>query len=103
MDTPRSARRCSAINQRYPTSREGPVLRLQPSHSPQQLIQGDRQIADADAGGMIDGVGNCSCSPDDPDFAHPFRTYGIDVRVLLVDPGCIDGADIGVGGDAVSG
>ncbi len=44
--------------------------------SRQQLIQGDRQIADADAGGMIDGVGDGRGGADDPDLANALHAYG---------------------------
>ncbi len=60
----------------------GPALRPQPSHSPC---------------GMIDGVGNRGGGADDPDFANPLRTYRIDIRVILVDPGHVNRADIGAG------
>src|SRR5947209_19521294 len=69
--------------------------------SRQQLIQGDRQVADADTRGMIDGVGNRSGGADDPDLANPFRTHWIDIRVILIDPGHVDGTNIGVGRDMV--
>jgi hypothetical protein len=65
------------------------------------MIKCDRQVADANARRMIDGVGDGGGSADDPDFAHPFRTHRIDMRVNLIDPGHVDGADIGVGRDVV--
>src|SRR5258706_16284193 len=55
--------------------------------SQQQLIQRDRQIADADARGMIDGVGDGGSGADDPEFANPLRTHGIDMQILFIDPG----------------
>src|SRR6266446_758862 len=79
----------------------GPTLRPQPSHSPHQLIKCDRQIADADACGVIDGVGDGGSSADDPDLANPLRTHWIDMQILLVDPGHLDRADISIGRDMV--
>src|SRR5207253_7966516 len=71
--------------------------------SRQQLIQRDRQIADADAGGVIDGVGDGSGGADDAELANALHAYGVDVGVVLVDPGHVDLPDIGVGGDVVLG
>src|SRR6266699_5731921 len=53
--------------------------------SRQQLIQRDRQVTDANARRMKDGVGNRSGGADDPDFANAFRTHRIDMRVILID------------------
>src|ERR1700686_3386270 len=71
--------------------------------SRQQLIQGDRQVADADARCMIDGVSDGGGGADDADLANALHAYGVDVRVLLVDPGHVDLSHIGVGGDVVLG
>jgi hypothetical protein len=51
---------------------------------------------------MIDGVGNRSSGADDPEFANPLHTHWIDMQILLIDPGHVNGADIGVGRDVVS-
>src|ERR1700730_5521810 len=69
--------------------------------SRQQLIQGDRQIADADAGGVIDSVGDGRGGADDADLANALHAHGVDVGVLLVDPAHVDGSHVGVGGDVV--
>ena len=58
--------------------------------SRQQLIERDRQIADADAGGVIDGVGDGRGGADDADLANALHAYGVDVGVVLVDPGHVD-------------
>src|SRR5258708_19918108 len=79
----------------------GPALRPQPSHSPQQLIQRDRQLADADTRRVIDSVGNRSGGADDPDFANALPAHWIDMQILLVDPRHIDGTNIRVGRDVV--
>src|SRR2546425_7173918 len=71
--------------------------------SRQQLIQCDRQVTDANARGVIDGIGDGRSGADDPDFANAFRTHRIDMRGILIDPGHVDGADIGVGRDVVLG
>src|SRR5258708_19511602 len=65
--------------------------------SRQQLIQGDRQVADTDARRVIDGVGNRSSGADDPEFANSLHTERVDMQILLVDPGHVDRADIGLG------
>src|SRR5208282_5586306 len=41
------------------------------ARSPLQLVQGDRQVAHALAGGMIDRIGDCRRNADDPDLAKP--------------------------------
>src|SRR5258708_14756899 len=51
--------------------------------SRQQLIQCDRQVTDANARGVKDGIGDGRSGADDPDFANPFRTPTIDLRVNL--------------------
>src|SRR5260370_8956668 len=79
----------------------GPALRPQPSHSPQQLIQCDRQLADADARRMIDSVGNRSGGADDPDFSSALRAHWVDMQILLVDPVQVDRDDMGSGRDMV--
>jgi len=69
--------------------------------SRQQLLQRDRQIADADARGVIDGVGDGRGGDDDPDLANALGAHGVDVGVVLVDPGHVDRAGVGVGRDVV--
>ncbi len=66
-----------------------------------QLIQRDRQIADADARCMIDGVGDGGGGANDPDFADALRAHWIEVRVVLVNPRHVNRADIGVGRDVI--
>src|SRR6266478_9371679 len=95
-DQPRREARAVCHETRWTNSSPAAISR-------QQLIQGDRQVADADAGGMIDSIGNRSGGADDPDFANPFRTHWIDMQILLLDPRHVDRADIGVGGDMVLG
>src|SRR5689334_8852493 len=51
--------------------------------SRQQLIERDRQIAHADARGVIDGVGDGSGGADDADLANALHAHGVDVGVLL--------------------
>ena len=61
-------------------------LRLLPFSS-QELVQGDGQVSDADAGGVVDGVGDGRGGADDADLADPLGAHRVDVRVLLVEPG----------------
>ncbi len=49
----------------------------------QQLIERDRQVADADAGGVKDGVSDGSGGADDADLANALHAYGVDVGVVL--------------------
>src|SRR5260370_41131512 len=56
--------------------------------SRQQLIQCDRQGADANARGLIDGLGDGRSGGDDPAFANAFRTHRIDQRAIHTKPGC---------------
>ncbi len=51
---------------------------------------------------MIDGVDDGGGGADDPDFANPLRAQWVDMQILLIDPGHVNGADIGVGRDLVS-
>src|SRR5712691_441814 len=69
----------------------------------QQLIQSDWQVADADASRMIDSIRDCSGGANNADLANALHAYGVDVRVVLIDPGHVDLSDIGVGGDVVGG
>ena len=52
---------------------------------------------------MIDGVGDSGGGADDADLANALHTYGVDVGVLLLDPGHVDLPHVGVGGDVVLG
>src|SRR6266704_4218303 len=40
--------------------------------SRQELVEGDRQVADTDAGRMIDGISNSGSGPDNANLANPF-------------------------------
>src|SRR5258708_20100640 len=60
-----------------------------PSHSRQELVKRDRQVADTDACGVIDGVGDGSGGANDPYLADPLFAPRADVRILPPDPGPI--------------
>jgi hypothetical protein len=62
---------------------EGDLLRASAAVSQQQLLQRDRQVADARAGGVIEGVGDGGSGADGPDFAHALRAHGVDVSYLM--------------------
>src|SRR5260370_20915911 len=73
-----------------------------PSHSRQELVKRDRQVADTDACGVIDGVGDGSGGANDPHLADPLCAPRADVRIVLVHPRPIDSPDIGVCRDVVA-
>src|SRR5919107_6012989 len=52
---------------------------------------------------MIHRVGYGCGGAYDADLAYPLGAHGVDVRVVLVDPGDVHLADVGVGGDVVLG
>jgi hypothetical protein len=58
---------------------EGDLLCAFAAVSQKQLLQRDRQVADAHAGGVIDDVGDGGNGADDPDFTHALRAHGVDV------------------------
>src|SRR5216684_2752788 len=69
--------------------------------SRQELVKRNRQVADTDAGRVIDGVGDSSSGAGDPKLANPFRTHRVEMWIVFIDPGHIDGANIGVRRDVV--
>src|SRR4051812_20766788 len=50
-----------------------------------QLIDGNRQMADAPAGGVEDGVRNGGCCADDADLTQPLDADGARLVVLLIN------------------
>src|SRR5262245_11219440 len=58
--------------------------------NPQQLVQRQRQFANADAGGMKYRVRNSRARAHDPDLTHPFDTERVDNRVLLLEKDYFD-------------
>src|SRR6266516_5151165 len=58
--------RCEPASQN--SGKEHPVSR-------QELVKRDRQVADTDAGRVIDGIGDRSSGPDNPNLANPFRAH----------------------------
>src|SRR5207248_9990575 len=61
----------------------------------------DRQVADANARCVIDGVGDGSGGADDADLANALHAHRVDVGVGLLDPAHVYLPDVGVGGDVV--
>jgi hypothetical protein len=67
-------------------SKAGPVpFRGSGAYAPQQLIDGDRQIANALSGGVIDRIGDRRGGSDDSDLADAFDPEWIDLVVCLID------------------
>jgi hypothetical protein len=52
---------------------------------------------------VIDGVGDGGSGADVADLAEALRAHRVDVRIVLVDPGDLKAADVGIDGDAVLG
>jgi hypothetical protein len=69
---------------------------LQVRTSPLQLVQRDRQVAHALAGGVIDRVGDRRRDPDDADLANALDSERIDDRVRLLDEDHLDVVYVGI-------
>src|SRR3954452_4103138 len=65
------------------------------------LVYGDRQVADAPAGGVEDGVGDGGGRADDADLTQPLDPDRTGLVVLLIDEDHVDIVDIGVRRDVV--
>src|SRR5579859_8301862 len=77
-------------------ARESPPQALR-----QQLVQGDRQGAHANASRVIDRIGDSRGGADDAELPDTLGAHGPDVRIVFVDPGHVNGAHISVSGDVV--
>ena len=65
---------------------------------PHYLIDGNRQMADAPAGGVEDGVGDSGGRADDADLTQPFDADRARLIVLLIDEDHVDVVNIRVRG-----
>src|SRR5260370_6510509 len=54
--------------------------------SRQQLVKRNRQVADTDAGRVIDGVSDGSNGAGDPELANPFRTPPVQIPIVSIAP-----------------
>src|SRR5262245_17648825 len=75
-----------------------------PLHSPtdsQQLVERDRQIANALAGRVEDGVGDRRRYAHDADFAQSLGAERVDDRIVLFDEDHINLIYVGVHGDVI--
>ncbi len=52
--------------------------------SAQELVGCDRELANADSGGMIDGIVDGRGGTDDAKFAETLGSHRVDVRVLFI-------------------
>src|SRR4029077_11313238 len=68
----------------------GSGARRQDNLCAQQLIDGDRQIADALSSGVIDCIGDRRRGSDDSDFTDAFDPERIDLVVFLIDEDHVD-------------
>src|SRR5712691_10044406 len=106
---PRRAASSSRRNWSSTAPNNGSRAELGPRSSPgswggvYQPVYADGQVADADAGGVVNGIGDRGGDTDDADLADSLGPGGADVRILLVDPAHVDGADVRVDRDVVLG
>src|SRR5580704_2372628 len=78
----------------------GPPLPTLQAH---QLVDGDRQVAHALAGGVEDRIGDRRRRADDADFAHALDAERVDLVVLLLDEDHVDRGHVRVGGHVIIG
>src|SRR5215210_7319113 len=71
--------------------------------SSEELVWCYGKVADVNARGVVDGVGDGGGRAYDADLTDAFRPHRVDVRVFFVDPGDVDLAHVGVGRDVVFG
>ena len=64
------------------------------------MVEGDRERADAAAGGVVDGVGDRGGDADEADLADSFCAERRE-RVWVSDEDDVDVGDVGVDGDEV--
>src|SRR5579862_120068 len=57
---------------------------------PHHLIQCDRQVADAPAGGVVDSIRDGGGHARDPDLADALNSQRVDVGVVFIDKHNID-------------
>src|SRR5580704_16351424 len=67
------------------------------------LVEGDGKVADAFAGGVVNGVGYGGGGSGDADFADASRAKRVEFVVRDVEGGDVDLVDVGVDGDVVLG
>src|SRR4051794_25031320 len=67
----------------------------------EQLFRIDRQVANALAGGMEDGVHHGRASPGDPDLSNAARPYRIQFVIRNVDRRYVDFGNVRVHGHMV--
>jgi hypothetical protein len=80
--------------------------RTRPGSSPsfgQQVLDGDRDVADADAGGVVDGVGDRGGHADGADLADSSGADGVVQRVRVLDEVHVHVRDVGVHRQQVAG
>lgn len=66
-----------------------------------QFVRCDGIVADALAGGVVNGVGHRGGGPGDADLTNPPRAQWIEFRIGNVEDGDIDAADVTVDGHMV--
>jgi hypothetical protein len=68
---------------------------------PHDLVEGDGEVADALAGGVVDGVGYGGGCSGDADFADASGAERVEFVVGDVEGGDVDLVDVGVDGDVL--
>src|SRR5919201_3455456 len=75
----------------------GPLIwRLVPASALEEVLNGDRQLADAAAGGVEDGVGDGGGDADLADLADALDAEGVDDLVADLDELHLDVGRVGV-------
>src|SRR6185437_4374279 len=74
-----------------------------PLSGAEEFVGGDGVGADADAGGVVDGVGDGGWHAGDADLADAAGAEWIELRVRDIEDGDVKSADVGVDGDVIVG
>jgi transcriptional regulator with XRE-family HTH domain len=90
-DTLNSARNLAADLREIRETRRQTILKGTGSgQGTQQFVEGDGEVADPDAGGVVDRVGDRRGGADDADLTDAFAAHGVDIGVVLVKPVRLD-------------
>src|SRR3954453_21303223 len=69
----------------------------------EQAVQAQREVADADGGRVVNGVGDRRGRAHDADLADALGAHRVEVGVVLLEPGRLELLDVRAGGDVVLG
>src|ERR1700685_3255894 len=83
----------------HPGRRDNPRQPAPPTTSrggPDQTVEGDRELANANPGRVPNRVGDGTGGSRDPDLADALDAERVDVRVVLLDENRFERGDVGV-------